>query len=128
MKYYCNRVKIIKDYASRIQYQNGLFIDSDIMIQHTDYFLNRLSDWLDLIEGLNSNYLIFKNSGKPGYGDPLGNIKRGRILKNKTDYEGIDISLNILHKAKETHESCKKTLLKNYESITAQGWHVNCGK
>ena len=119
LKYYCDRVKTIKDYyASRIPYQNGLFIDSDKIIQHTDYLLKRLSNWLELEVELSSNYLIFKHTGKKGYGDPLDNIKKGRIIKNKTDYQGINISPSILHKAKAVHDSCKKMLLKTYESIS----------
>ncbi len=112
LDYYHSRLSMMKYYAS-MNRTNGLFIESDDLINNTDAVLDDLSNWLGLKTALNAKYSIFKNTGKFGYGDPLGNIKSGKILKTNGHKE-IHVPSTLLKKGKDAYESCKKNLKRNF--------------
>jgi hypothetical protein len=116
VNYYSQRLESMAGYAMLIN-KNGLLINSEKLINDTDYVLDSLTNWLGLSQKLESNYSIFKKTGMPGVGDSSDKIKAGKIVKKKMNYDDIHISPDMLKQAKESYEKCLAVLLKNCDSV-----------
>ena len=111
LEYYCSRLLCLEKYANEIK-GNYFFIESDDLVDNTDHVLDDLSKWLSLHNPLEKSYSTFSNTGKPGFGDPLHNIKSG-VIKKTESYKDIDVPLEILQKGNASYERCKSNILKH---------------
>ncbi|MEM8844736.1 MAG: hypothetical protein AAGB35_06790 [Pseudomonadota bacterium] len=107
-EYYCSRLLHLTEF-SKILNGNYFFIESDDLLDETNFVLENLTNWLDLPTPLNNSYTEFDNTGKPGYGDPSEKIHARKLIKTKS-YPDIRISQKILQKAKSYYERCKASL------------------
>ena len=110
--YYCNRLSLMRQYASAA-HLNGFFIESDELIYDTSGVLSDLSAWLELRKPLHADYSIFEHTGEFGHGDPLGNIRSGRIVRTRLHQE-IRIPLALLTPGRDAYESCRRALTPLY--------------
>jgi len=109
MDYYCSRLLSLEEYSKKVA-GNYFFIESDDLLDNTEYILDCLTKWLNLSEPLDKRYSIFHNTGKPGYGDPSDHIKSGMLEKTK-GYPVIKIPLEVLKRGEYSYKKCKDSLL-----------------
>jgi len=116
LDYYLGRLKQLQDYA-RTSNGRMLFVDSETIIEGTDYLLDYLSDWLELGSKLTAKYSNFEYTGAPRYGDPSSFIKRGRIVRTPKDYHSIHIPSEMIRRAEDAYDACRRTLLQYSDTI-----------
>lgn len=109
LDYYCSRLRRLEVLSLEIG-GGCFFIDSDALVRDTDVVLKELTEWLELEVPLASDYKLFNNSGKPGYGDPSNHIKSG-VLKETKGHSMISIPDDILSVGQKAYEQCKASLL-----------------
>lgn len=112
LNYYCSRLAQLEALSKR--FEDYLFLESDELIENSDACLNQLTQWLALTNPLKKDYTLFKNTGKPSYGDPTEKIKSG-ILKRTEGYPDIIIPSDLLRKGNEAYQQCKKTLKSGHQ-------------
>ena len=111
LEYYCSRLLRLTEYAE-IFGGDYFFLESDDLVNNTDHVLRELTGWLCLDTPLVNNYIVFNNTGKPGYGDRSEKIRTGKLIKTK-GHPDIDISHEILQVAESSYEKCKASLTKD---------------
>jgi len=114
--YYISRLMTLEELSKHAK-GNYFFIESDEIIEKTKSTLDNLSTWLELKQPLNTEYTIFKNTGKPKFGDPSDKIKSGRIIKTN-EHNEILIPKEILEQGQIHYERCKKILSSNAVNFT----------
>ena len=110
LKYYNNRLSQLEKLSKQVA-GDYCFIESDDLVNTPEAILEKLTHWLNLKQPLKKEYSIFKNTGKPGYGDPSENIKSG-VLEQTRRYPKIIIPPEILQQGKVSYSKCKEELLK----------------
>jgi hypothetical protein len=110
MDYYCSRLLRLEEY-SRMMAGSYFFIESDELVDNTEYVLERLTRWLNLSKPLDKRYSIFRYSGKPRHGDASENMKSG-VLKKTKGHPDIEIPLHILQRGESSYIKCRDSLLK----------------
>ncbi|MFA5321310.1 MAG: hypothetical protein WC373_01445 [Smithella sp.] len=108
--YYCSRLLSLEKYARKTA-GNYFFLESDDLVDNTEYVLESLTRWLGLNDLLDKKYSIFRNTGKRGYGDPSHQIKSG-ILEKTKDYPDINIPSEVLQRGEYSYKKCRDSLLK----------------
>ncbi len=107
-EYYCSRLSKLAEYAETLD-GNYYYLESDELVNNTDHILGELTKWLNLDTPLVPDYKKFNNTGKPGYGDPSGNILTGELIKTK-GYPSLEIPPEILQIAKSSYMECKENI------------------
>lgn len=107
--YYCERLRAIGEMATIVR-ENGLYIPSETIITDTDRVLGLLTTWLGLGTGLESKYSIFENTGKHGYGDISEKIKSGIVVRDKSNYDDISVSPEVLERTEAAYQACRSIL------------------
>lgn len=115
LEYYTQRLQQLESYSTIVK-ENALFIESDQLINSTESVLEKISNWLNLETKLDQNYSVFDKTGLPGYGDPLGNIKSGKIV-NTQEPSGISIDQAYLEEGQAVYDACYQTLTRNCSSV-----------
>lgn len=110
LNYYCSRLAQLEALSKR--FEDYFFLESDELIENSDMSLNRLTQWLDLATPLKKDYSLFKNTGKPSFGDPTEKIKSGVLTKTE-GYPDISISSELIEQGNNAYKQCKNTLLSN---------------
>lgn len=108
--YYRKRLRNMEKLAVRAG-EGNLYIDSNDLVGNSEVTLNKITGWLHLKEPLKTTYATFRDTGVPGYGDPLENIKSG-TLKATEGYPEIVIPDELLKEAEAAYENCRTLLLK----------------
>jgi hypothetical protein len=108
-EYYCSRLSCLKKYAETVG-EGYYFLESDDLVNNTDYVLSTLTKWLSLDKPLCKSYSVFNNTGKPGHGDLSANIKSGKVIKTK-GYSNIEVSQKILKQAKFSYNQLRASLM-----------------
>ena len=116
INYYMNRLESIKNYAKTTG-RNGLFINSDDIINNTKETLQDIATHLELKSPLSDKYSIFKHTGKAKHGDPSKNITKGEIIHQKTEHEFSDIDKEMMKKAQASYDSCQISLKESCNNI-----------
>lgn len=111
VNYYISRLEGLEKLSEKAK-DNYFFLESDDLIENTETTLHNLSNWLMLKQPLNTEYTIFKNTGKPKFGDPSDKIKSGKIIKTE-EHKDIVLPQEILQQGQIYYEKCKKILSSN---------------
>lgn len=111
LEYYCERLLEMENYSHKLK-GRYFFIESNDLINKTQTVLDGLTFWLQLKKKLKKKYKIFNHTGKPGYGDPSENIKKG-ILQKTSYNEMVEISPEISTKAQISYDRCKSIMIEN---------------
>ncbi|MGR5246652.1 hypothetical protein [Vibrio alfacsensis] len=111
-KYYIERLSEIENIAVKYaKMKDVYYLDSETIINNTDYTLNKISHWFNLKPTLNSEYKLFELSGKRKHGDSSENIKNGFVSKKPSNYENIIIEDELSLKAENAYLKTKKRIL-----------------
>ena len=108
VNYYTGRLKQLEILVERAN-GKAVYLDAEKIVDNTDFVLGYLTDWLQLPTMISSEYNVFSNTGKPGFGDPSNNIKQGKIIKTR---EIIDLNIpdELLKAANEGYFKCRETM------------------
>lgn len=106
--YYCQRLAGMEAcyhvLGPGARQRRAFFLCAEDLIAQPEAMLARLSAWLGLAEPLTPEYRVFQSTGQPGLGDPLGNIKAGRIVPQADRYRHIDLDPTLLAQAARAHD------------------------
>jgi hypothetical protein len=116
-RYYTERLNNIRQWSEMIPHERAFFVDSEKIIQHTDQTLDHLSNWLGLKERLTPHYTIFANTGKPILGDPLENIKNGKIIKKRVSDRDLEFPKNLFNTINASYKDCRKALSESFAGV-----------
>ena len=109
-EYYCNRVKVLSEYAK--SNYDVFYVDSEELVKNPNSVLARVSSWLELDQSLSQQYSIFNRTGATRAGDPSRNILEGKIIQT-SKHEGIDLDECLLSEATEIYNLCRDRFVKH---------------
>lgn len=110
LHYYENRLQQLIHYAQNTP-KSMLFIEGEKLLQQSDVTLEKIRVFLDLRTPLNSEYSIYRLTGKMFYGDSSPEISSGKITVKPKKRNHIVIPQDILTKAQECYKECRATLI-----------------
>lgn len=87
-----------------------LFFEADQLIDDTPTLLDALGSFMELKAPLRSTYDTFEYTGRPKYGDPSKFITKGEIVRERTDYDQVDIPAELMDQAWTAFEHTRKVL------------------
>ncbi|MBL8446424.1 MAG: sulfotransferase [Zoogloeaceae bacterium] len=106
--YYCARLSRLESYLGRLdpasRDRRALFMCAEDLLAAPEAELARLSTWLDLSVPLSPEYRVFETTGQPGYGDPVGPIKAGRIVAQPSSYHHITLDPALEARARAAYD------------------------
>jgi hypothetical protein len=110
LKYYCERLKKIEEYAKLINNpQRTLLIQYHQLINQTSSVFAALQDFLATKAGFSEKYQVLKTTGVRGIGDSSENIKSGQIIKQKKELN-INLSSHIIKQGEQVFDNCCESL------------------
>jgi hypothetical protein len=105
--YYCARLAQLECYCHDLDAdtrpRRSFFLRAESLLEAPEAVLGRLSAWLELSQPLRPEYQVFESTGQPGFGDPLGPIKSGRIVSERHGYPHIAVDPALLARATEAY-------------------------
>ncbi|HUW51764.1 MAG TPA: hypothetical protein VMV75_12190 [Sulfuricella sp.] len=110
--YYIARIQALADF-SRAATQPYYYFDAELWQRAPERLLPKLSDWLELEMPLSERYQIFSHTGKARKGDSSERIHSGRIDRTPIDYSHIAIPEDVLRKAREVYQECRRQIIGN---------------
>jgi hypothetical protein len=110
--YYIARTQALADFCRSV-HQPYYYFDAEMLQRAPELLLPKLTDWLELDTPLSERYQVFSHTGKAGKGDSSQRIHRGSIDKTKVDYSHIAISQDVLRKAREVYQECRRQIIGN---------------
>ncbi len=102
-EYYIKRLQKLIEYKRKSP-KNYCFIRAESLLEDTDHTLQKLTSFLDLKESLSEEYDTFSFTGTNMLGDPSENIKKGKVIKDPSDYSEIEIPATLLKRATEAYD------------------------
>jgi len=114
--YYEKRLQQICIYAQRLK-TNAIYFDAEKIIEAPEMVLDFLSDRFQLKEKLIPEYLTFKHTGSPDFGDPSDTIKQGKIVTKKDTHKDIQIQPELLDRARQAYANSREILLRYCDCI-----------
>ena len=110
VKYYCDRLETLGDYAKIIgDTRSYFFLTYDQLINGSEQVFLDLQKFLKTASGFSEEYQILKTTGKRGIGDSTEKIKAGRILKSERKLD-ITISPEASARAMQIFTKCQDQL------------------
>jgi len=109
--YYISRLKQIENFSLRLK-NKALFIESEKILDEPEHVFRQIENFLGLKEKLKQDYSTFKYTGLEGKGDPSSTIKKGKITRQKSNYD-FHIPADILAQAQKAYIDCRDVLLKH---------------
>ena len=110
--YYIARVQAIADF-SRTSQRPYYYFDAELFQRAPETLLPKLSEWLELDTPLSERYQIFSETGKARKGDSSERIHSGRIDRTPVDYSHIAIPEEVLRRAREVYQECRRQIIGN---------------
>jgi len=105
--YYCARLAQLEDYFHAVdpsaRRRRTFFLRAEELLGEPEEVLRRLSAWLELRAPLAAEYRLFDSTGRAGFGDPVGNIKAGRIIAQPGSYPHIALDPALVERATQAH-------------------------
>ncbi len=112
VRYYRERLEKLADFAQK--YSSGFYyFDAELVRSEPQRLLPRLQQWLSLDSPLSEQYQIFSRTGQSRAGDSSANMQAGRIIKERTRYQNIDIPVSLLKPAEQDYQQCRQRILSN---------------
>lgn len=87
-----------------------LYLDAETLVTNTEEALTALSEHLELVPRLKSEYETFALTGKRGYGDSSETIEKGRVVASGRTYEEVQLPGSLLEDARDTYHDVRETL------------------
>lgn len=116
--YYVTRLHRLRTDAERLG-KRAIYFDAEALLSTPQLILSALSEWLGLATPLSPEYRVCKSTGTWGFGDPLRNIRAGRLVgaEQSTIASNASIPTPALAEAEAAYWRCKHTLVRHCESI-----------
>ncbi|MBE9526557.1 MAG: hypothetical protein IME94_06230 [Proteobacteria bacterium] len=115
--YYIERMKKLVQFCETNK-TNYYYYDAELIRSEAKLLLSQLQKWLQLGSPLTENYQLFPLTGKPRSGDSSENMKKGRIVKQNSNYDDIKIPEDLLQQAIEQSQQYRQLLVSHsIESI-----------
>lgn len=116
--YYNDRLRKLVEYAEQINNpQRSLFITHDQLLNQTEVTLNKLQQFLQTKQPFSEEYELTRSTGQKHVGDHKGNIKAGKIIRQKRKLNH-QIEENLLTESRHHYQQCCQTLAKLCTNIT----------
>ena len=119
--YYARRLDRLTELAAK-KPRRSLFFEADQLINDTPVLLDAFGSFLELKQPLRSTYDTFEYTGKPKFGDPSKFINSGRIVRDRADYDEVDIPAELMDKAWTAFENARKVLADSCEIDASRGY------
>jgi hypothetical protein len=103
--YYIARLERLTDLARKLG-RRAAFVESEALLQHTEYTLQFLRDHLELREPLQKRYRRFLKTGKPKFGDPSPAIHSGEIGSRRPKPVTFVIPAALIARVRGAHAAC----------------------
>ncbi len=116
--YYNDRLNKLVKYAEQINDpQRSLFLTHEQMLNQTESALNKLQQFLGTEQPFSEEYELTRSTGQKHVGDPKGNIKAGKIIREKRKLNH-QIDENLLTESRHNYQECCQKLTQLCSSIT----------
>lgn len=110
LRYYRRRLDKLIEIAEKGP-AHSLYFDADDLLERTQPVLRGLQQFLELDASLSSDYETEELTGKASYGDPGEYISEGTIVRDRDDYDSIEIPEEILREAKSVYAEARARLI-----------------
>jgi hypothetical protein len=108
--YYAGRLPVLEDYAKLIHNkERSLFITHDQLLNQTPAVFDALQNLLGTQQAFSEEYNVFKTTGTKGIGDSKGNIKAGRIIRDRRKIDR-NVAPDLVAQGMRAFEQCVATL------------------
>lgn len=122
--YYVSRLHRLRADGLRLG-QRALYFDAECLNRSPQPLLDKLTRWLQLDTPLSSEYQLSRRTGENLFGDPLPNIRAGRILdpSSSTIANDVQIPAMLLQEAEAAYSRCRSALLDHCETGALHAQH-----
>jgi hypothetical protein len=110
--YYLERIKQLEAYAMKLK-GKYFYYDAESIIDKPSEILSSMSSFLSLKTPINETFSPKTLTGKGTSGDHSGNLLKGQIIKNKSNYEDIDLSHELSQELTIEYERVRSLLIGN---------------
>jgi hypothetical protein len=117
LHYYAGRLPYLEQYA-RIanSKKRSLFITYEQLLNQSNLVFEILQKFLETQNAFSEEYKILKTTGLKSVGDSQGNIKAGRIVREKREIP-VDIVSELTDSGSQAFTNCYQTLSKYCQTI-----------
>lgn len=108
--YYAERFPVLGSYAKLINdKQRSLFVTYEQCLDRTTEVFAALQNFLGTRQGFSEEYQVLNTTGAKGVGDSKGNIKAGKIVRERRKIER-EVSPEAVERGQQAFDRCAATL------------------
>jgi hypothetical protein len=104
-RYYVARLQRLAQLARHLA-ERAAFVESEVLMAHTQGTLLFLRDFLQLDAPLERRYRTFSRTGQPGFGDPSAAIRSGEMGARRENRPRYSIPSTLIAEAVQAHSQC----------------------
>lgn len=117
LHYYGGRLPILEEYAKLINNKKrSLFITHDQLLNQTSLVFDALQNFLGTQQAFSEEYDVVKTTGQKGVGDSKGNIKAGRIIRERRKIHR-NVAPELVERGMQAFDRCSTTLSEYCKTI-----------
>ena len=112
VEYYRDRISALAEFCE--QYKGSYYYyDADLIRSNPKDVLAQIQNWLSLDSPLTERYQMFSQTGQVRAGDSSTNMTKGKIIQQQTNYEAIEIPLDLLSEVQMETAQHKQLMINN---------------
>jgi hypothetical protein len=115
-RYYVRRLQVLTEMAE-VDPARSVFFDAERLVDDTVTILDGLSRFLQLATPLTDRYETFSLTGEPGFGDPGRFIGAGQVVRERSEYDSIEIPAKPLSRALDAYAAARASLVQRCETV-----------
>lgn len=112
VNYYITRLQMLEAYAEQLS-NSYFYYDAELVVENSEYLLNALSKFLRLEPNLQAHFSPQALTGTGTSGDHSGKLMQGKIIKQSSNYDEIELPRSDLRNAETQYQRSKQVLIKN---------------
>lgn len=93
--YYRQRIAQLSQFCQQHK-QQYYYYDANLIRIAPEETLQHIQNWLALSSPLSEQYQVFSLTGKAGAGDSSKNMQQGKIIKQQSNYDSLEIPKSLL--------------------------------
>ncbi|MBD2578288.1 sulfotransferase family protein [Oscillatoria sp. FACHB-1406] len=110
IEYYTERLPVLESYAKLIDdKRRSLFITYEQSLDRTSEVFAALQNLLGTRQGFSEEYEVLNTTGTKGVGDSKGNIKAGKIVRERRQIN-CNVSPEVVERGQQAFDRCAETL------------------
>ena len=110
IEYYLHRLGELNKFCEQNK-NNYYYYDADLIRTKPEKSLTKIQKWLSLQTPLSEEYQVFSLTGQTRVGDSSHNMKRGKIIRQQTNYDDINIPSDLLNHIKIESERYRQQMI-----------------